>query len=406
MPLNEPPARIVIIGAGPAGLLAADRLSELGYRVLVCEKMPSPARKFLLAGRGGLNLTHSEALSNFLTRYREAERALTPAIEAFDSAALRAWCEELGQETFVGTSGRVFPKALKASPLLRALLRRLGERGVELRTGHDWRGVGAAGELLFETPRGPATIAGCDAVLFALGGGSWPRLGSDAAWTGTFARLGIETKPFRPSNCGFTVDWSASFADRFAGTPLKRVELAAAGRKARGEAMITASGIEGGAVYALSATLRDTIEEKGKVELAIDLRPDLDEATLAARLEKPRGKQSMSTYLRKAAGLSPVAIALLREQGRLPDDAVGLARRIKASTIILTATQPLERAISSAGGIPFAEVDENFMLKSHPGFFVAGEMLDWEAPTGGYLLQACFATAVAAAKGIDAWLNR
>ncbi len=286
------------------------------------------------------------------------------------------------------------------------MLRRLGEKGVSLLTRHDWQGINEAGDLLFQTPQGALAIEKPDAVLFALGGGSWPRLGSDAAWTDAFATFGVETRPFRPSNCGFAVKWSSIFAERFAGTPLKRVTLSTAGHSIMGEAMITAAGIEGGAVYALSAELRDAIEKDGEARLAIDLRPDLDEATLTTRLDRPKGKQSMSTYLRKVTGLPPVAIALLREAGPLPDDSASLARRIKASTIVLTAAQPIERAISSAGGIPFAEVDEKFMLRRHPGFFVAGEMLDWEAPTGGYLLQACFATAIAAAKGIDAWLER
>ncbi|MBN9319257.1 MAG: TIGR03862 family flavoprotein [Caulobacterales bacterium] len=382
-----------MIGGGPAGLIAAETLSARGARVTVYERMPSLGRKLLMAGRGGLNLTHSEPLDRFMARYGAADR-IPPLIEAFPPRALVEWAESLGQPTFVGTSGRVFPKAMKASPLLRAWLRRLEGQGVSFRTRAEWRGWDEAGALRVEglPPVRP------DATILALGGASWPKLGSDGSWASILAERGVDLAPFRPANVGFKVAWSPLFAERFAGTPLKPLALSFEGRTVRGEAVVSGYGLEGGAIYALGAPLRDAIERDGKAVLKLDLAPDLGGDTLAARLARPRGGQSTSTFLRKAAGLTPVVIGLLREAfgGALPDD---LAAAIKAAPVTLTAPRGLERAISTAGGVAWSAVDEHLMLKAIPNVFVAGEMLDWEAPTGGYLLQACFASGVAAAEG-------
>ncbi|WP_421988994.1 NAD(P)/FAD-dependent oxidoreductase [Roseococcus sp.] len=381
---------IAVIGAGPAGLIAAEILAQSSRSVTVFDRMPSPARKLLIAGRGGLNLTHSEPLDHLLDRYGPARAALEPAIRAFPPEALTAWAEALGQETFTGSSGRVFPKAMKASPLLRAWLSRLGGSGVSLRARYRWLGWDAQGALRFDTPEGESTFA-ADATILALGGASWPRLGSDGAWTPLLEGV----TPFRPANMGFRVGWSPLFRERFAGQPLKRIALSFEGRSLRGEAMVTAEGLEGGAVYALSAPLREALARDGAATLHIDLRPDLDAATLAGKLAG-RGL-SLSNLLRKA-GLSPVAIGLVQE-ARHSGDTTELPALIKALPVRLTGAQGLERAISSAGGVGFAALDERFMLRAHPGTFLAGEMLDWEAPTGGYLLQACFATGIAAARG-------
>jgi uncharacterized flavoprotein (TIGR03862 family) len=370
--------------------------------------MPSLGRKFLLAGRGGLNLTHSEALPDFVARYGAAAPLLRQAIDAFPPAAVRAWCEGLGQDTFVGSSGRVFPKSFKTSPLLRAWLRRLADAGVVVKLRHRWIGWDPHGALQFETPEGGLNVD-ADAVVLALGGASWPRLGSDGAWADVLRSTGVAVAPLRPANCGFVAGWSELFSGRFEGQPLKRVELSFSGRAVRGEAIVTRRGLEGGAVYALSASLREAIAANGEALLRIALLPDLSPADLRGRLETPRKKQSLSTFLRKAAGLSPVAIGLLHEAapGKLTGmSAADLAALINAVPVRLVATAPLERAISTAGGVAFDEIDEAFMLRRRPGVFVAGEMLDWEAPTGGYLLQASFATGVAAARGALVWLAR
>ncbi|MGE0753393.1 MAG: TIGR03862 family flavoprotein [Variibacter sp.] len=400
---------IAVVGGGPAGLMAADVAAAGGAQVTVYDAMPTLGRKLLMAGRGGLNLTHSEDLEKFFARYGAAAPYLRAAIEAFPPQALRDFAQALGQETFVGSSGRVFPKALKASPLLRAWLRRLGDAGVVFHARHRW--IGFAGErgLRFATPDGEATIEP-DAVVLALGGASWPRLGSDGAWTDVLARKGVAVTPLVPSNCGFRVDWSEHFRDRFEGAPLKRIALAFGGRIVRGEAMITRDGIEGGAVYALSPALRDAIEAKGDASLTIDLRPDLDENNLARRLATPRGKASFSNFLRKATKLSPAAIGLLNETkdkhaSLAAIDPEYLAVRIKSVPLKLAGIAPIARAISSAGGVRFDAIDANFMLRARPGVFVAGEMLDWEAPTGGYLLQACFATGRAAGQGALGWMS-
>jgi uncharacterized flavoprotein (TIGR03862 family) len=403
------PKTVAVIGGGPAGLIAAEGLAASGARVTVYERMSSVGRKFMLAGRGGLNLTHSEGFEAFMRRYGEAEAALRPAIEAFPPEALRAWCEALGQPTFVGSSGRVFPKAMKASPLLRAWLRRLAGSGVEFRFRQRWTGWDREGRLSFEGPEGTVAIA-ADATILALGGASWPRLGSDGGWADILRSQGVAVATLKPANCGFTVAWTELFRDRFEGSPLKRIGLSFGASSARGEAIVTRTGLEGGAIYALSGTLRDALAASGEAILNVDLRPDLAEAALARALSVPRGKKSLSTFLRKAAGLPPVAIGMLRERASPAGDPAAmppaqLAALIKALPIRLTGTAPIARAISSAGGIPFGEIDEHFMLRRKPGVFVAGEMLDWEAPTGGYLLQACFSTGAAAGRGALAWLK-
>ncbi|MBR0874685.1 TIGR03862 family flavoprotein [Bradyrhizobium tropiciagri] len=398
-----------IIGAGPAGLMAAETLAQGGAQVTVYDAMPSAGRKFLMAGRGGLNLTHSEPLPEFLARYREAMPHLEAAVEAFPPAALRDWSAALGQPTFVGSSGRVFPEAFKASPLLRAWLRRLDAAGVRFAFRHRWIGWDEAGALLFATSDGPRVVNAGASVL-ALGGASWPRLGSDGAWTVTLAAKGIAIAPMRPANSGFVVAWSDVFRDRFEGQPLKGVALTIGSHTVRGEAIVTRTGIEGGAIYALSAELREAVLANGEATLGVALRPDLAKQDLASRLSAPKGKQSLSNFLRKAAQLSPVGIGLLQEvaaaSGRplaslTPAD---LADLINAVPIRITGVAPIARAISSAGGISFDELDAQFMLRKLPGTFAAGEMLDWEAPTGGYLLQASFATGAAAGKGALRWL--
>jgi len=397
---------IAIIGAGPAGLIAAERLADAGHRVTIYERMASPARKFLLAGRGGLNLTHSEPFDAFLGRYREAGDWLESALRAFPPHALRDWADGLGAETFIGSSGRVFPRAMKASPLLRAWLGRLDGLGVRLASGRLWTGWDADGALKFRLASGETETARPDATLLALGGASWPRLGSDGGWMPLLAARGVAMSPLRPANGGFTVAWSPQMKERFAGQPLKRIVIRFGGATAAGEAMIDVGGIEGGVIYALSAPIRKAIEQEGGATIQIDLRPDLTEEELAARLAKRRKGETLSNHLRKAAGLAPVAIALLRDAAgtALPDEPVALAASIKAAKLRLEAPMPIARAISTAGGVVRDECDAGFMLKRLPGVFVAGEMLDWEAPTGGYLLQASFATGVAAAAGMETWL--
>jgi len=402
-------AQVAVIGGGPAGLMAAEVLAAGGARVTIYERMPSAGRKFLLAGRGGLNLTHSEEPERLLARYGAAMPRLRAAIEAFSPSALRAWSEGLGQSTFVGSSGRVFPQALKASPLLRAWLRRLDAAGVAFKPRHLWGGWEPDGALIFDAPQGRVRVH-ADATVLALGGASWPRLGSDGGWVDIVAAAGIRVVPLMPANCGFLANWSDVFAGRFEGQPLKRVALSFASHTVRGEAMITRSGLEGGGIYALSAPLREAIAAHGEAVIHIDLRPDIAAADLERRLRAPRGKQSLATFLRKALALAPVAIGLLHEVtlgSHERASAMGpaaLAALIKAVPVRLRGAAPLAGAISSAGGIAFVEIDEAFMLRRQPGVFVAGEMLDWEAPTGGYLLQASFSTGAAAARGVLAWL--
>lgn len=389
--------------------MAAEVLARGGAKVTVYDAMPSAGRKFLMAGRGGLNLTHSEPLPSFLARYREAMPQLKPAIEALLPEALRAWSGALGQETFVGSSGRVFPKAFKASPLLRAWLRRLDAAGVKFAFRHRWTGWDGQGRLRFQTADGSLTID-ASATVLALGGASWPRLGSDGGWVEILAARDVTVAPLRPANSGFTVAWSEIFRDRFEGQPLKAIALSFGASSLRGEAIVTRDGIEGGAVYALSAELREAVRRDGHATLHIALRPDAG-GELIAKLAAPKRKQSLSNFLRKAANLSPVAIGLLQEAAKAsgislasmaPSD---LASLINAVPIRLTGVAPIVRAISTAGGIAFDELDADFMLRRLPGVFAAGEMLDWEAPTGGYLLQASFATGAAAGRGALKYLN-
>jgi uncharacterized flavoprotein (TIGR03862 family) len=398
-----------ILGAGPAGLMAAEVLARGGVRVTVFDAMPSAGRKFLMAGRGGLNLTHSEPLPQFLARYGAAAPHLQPAIDSFTPAALRKWADDLEQPTFIGSTGRVFPKALKASPLLRAWLKRLDSFGVTLALRHRWIGWDHDDRLKFRTPDGERTVA-ADTTIMALGGASWPRLGSDGAWVEQLASRGVVTSPLRPANCAFTVAWSAIFRDRFEGQPLKNVALSFGSHTVRGEVLVTRDGIEGGAIYALSAVLREHINAAGNAVLHINLRPDVTADRLAVRLSAPRGKQSVSNWLRKAAGLAPAAIGLLQEtaiaQHQGSTRQASLAALIRAVPIMLTGVTPIARAISTAGGAAFSELDGDYMIRRLPGVFAAGEMLDWEAPTGGYLLQASFATGAAAGRGALKWLRR
>jgi len=399
---------ISIIGGGPAGLMAAEILSLQGFNVSVYERKPSVGRKFLMAGRGGLNLTHSENPDLFIERYGSKAAVLRPVIDEFPPAALRAWCDGLGEKTFIGSSGRVFPQSLKASPLLRAWIARLEGQGVRFFLNHDWQGW-EDGALIFKAPAGSARIK-TDATLLALGGASWPRLGSDGSWVEILRRQGVDIAPLAPANCGFAADWSPGFSARYAGQPLKPVVASFGNEKSQGEIMITAKGLEGGAVYALSSALRDAISRDGFAELMLDLKPDLSREAIQERLNRPRGRLSLSNYLRKALNLSPVAVSLLMEkpENRRPENHTPqkLAQMVKQCPVRLNAPLPIERAISTSGGIAFDSLDRNYMLRAMPGVFAAGEMLDWEAPTGGYLLQASFATAVHAAKGIAAWLRQ
>ena len=398
---------VAVIGAGPAGLMAAEVLARGSAGVTVYDAMPSAGRKFLMAGRGGLNLTHSEPLPAFLARYRAAAPWLESAVSAFPPQALREWSAALGQPTFVGSSGRVFPDSFKASPLLRAWLRRLDSQGVRFAFRHRWTGWDEHDRLRFQAPDG-ARLVEARASVLALGGASWPRLGSDGTWVDVLAARGIAISPLRPANCGFAVTWSDIFRDRFEGQPLKAVEFKFGSQTLRGEAIITRSGIEGGAIYALSAELREAIAKSSEATLHIDLRPDLSPDELAARLSASRGKQSFSNFLRKTVNLSPIAIGLLQEAagGKLAVlSPRALACLIGEVPIKLTGVASIARAISTAGGIALDELDENYMLRQLPGVFAAGEMLDWEAPTGGYLLQASFATGAAAGRGAMRWLS-
>ena len=392
---------IAIIGAGPSGLMAAEILAAAGHAVSVYDRMPSPARKLLIAGRGGLNLTHSEPLEPFLGRYGRAGEWLAPAIRSFPPEALRAWCEGLGEETFIGSSGRVFPRKMKAASLLRAWLRRLEQLGVRYYARHRWMGWNANGTLHFVTPEGAREVK-ADATLLALGGASWPRLGSDGGWVPLLEAQGVAIAPLVPANCGFTVPWSDYFRERFAGAPLKPLAVTHQATTRQGEAIITAQGIEGGVIYAHGAAIRDAIARDGQTTIHLDLRPGIDLASLRNKLAG-QGSKSLSAFLR-SSGFSPLVIALLHEAFSKGDIASNLAAHLKAIPLTLTGTTGLARAISTAGGIKQQALTENYMLQAKPGIFVAGEMLDWEAPTGGYLLQACYSTAVAAAHGMLTYL--
>ncbi|MBY3179620.1 TIGR03862 family flavoprotein [Rhizobium leguminosarum] len=398
--------RTAIIGGGPAGLAAAELLSRCGHAVTVYDAMPTFARKFLLAGKSGLNITHSEDYARFITRFGAASPRLRPALDAFTPHDIRDWAAQLGTETFVGSSGRVFPKVMKASPLLRAWLKRLEAQGTAVRTRHRWTGFAEDG-YVFETPEG-RSIVHCDAALLALGGASWPRLGSDASWLPWLSERGVEIDAFRPANCGFVVGWSANFSDRYAGEPVKSVTATSEAGTFPGEFVITRNGIEGSLIYAHTASLRDRLLNHGSAALTLDLAPGRTVARLSRDLARQDTKSSFSNRLRKGAGLDGVKAALLRELAPERDrtDPERLAGMIKALPVPVIETRPIGEAISSAGGIRWSSVDDSYMLKALPGTFVAGEMLDWEAPTGGYLLTACLATGRAAARGIEAWLQR
>lgn len=396
---------IVIIGGGPAGLMAAEVLSASGHAVTVCDSMPSVGRKFLMAGKTGLNLTHSENYPAFVSRFGAASEWLRAALDAFGPDDVRAWADALGVKTFVGTSGRVFPEVMKASPLLRAWLARLGGQGVRILTRYRWVSM-ENGQPVFETPDGRCVLS-CDALLLATGGASWPRLGSDAAWAGLLLQAGVAVEPMRPANCGFDVAWSALFRERYAGEPLKSVTAASGGAAVPGEFVISQHGIEGSLVYAHSANLRDRLEGDGQAFLTVDLVPGRSAERLAADFGRQAKSLSFSNRLRKGAGIAGVKLALLREL--VPDvaslDAGQLAMAVKGVAIPVLRPRPIAEAISVAGGVSRDAVDGNFMLRSLPGVFVAGEMLDWEAPTGGYLLTACLATGRAAASGVEQWLQ-
>lgn len=394
--------QVAIIGGGPAGLMAAEELSTSDVDVTVYESMPTVARKFLMAGKSGLNITHGEDYARFTTRFGASEARLKSALDAFTPQMLRDWAEGLGQETFVGTSGRVFPKAMKGSPLLRAWLNRLTERGVAIKVRHRWVGL-RNGALLFDTPDGQIEIKP-DAVLLALGGASWPRLGSTGEWVQGLREAGVDIADFQPANCGFDVAWSEHFRERFSGEPLKSVVTTSDAGRFEGEFVITRHGVEGALIYAHAAALRDSLRDARRTVLTIDLAPGRSEERIARDLALASSKDSFSNRLRKSVGLSPVKVALLRECASPQEmSASELARLIKAVPLAVSAPRPIAEAISSAGGIRWESIDQNYMLKSLPGFFVAGEMLDWEATTGGYLLTACFATGKAAARGL---LNR
>ncbi|MEK6594342.1 MAG: TIGR03862 family flavoprotein [Pseudomonadota bacterium] len=403
-------ARAAIIGGGPAGLMAAEVLLAGGAQVDVYDAMPSVGRKFLLAGKGGLNITHAEFAEKFLSRYGERRAQLAPLLATFGAEPLRAWVHGLGIETFVGTSQRVFPKEMKAAPLLRAWLHRLRAAGARIHVRHRWTGWTEDGELRFVTPQGEHLVQPRCTVL-ALGGGSWARLGSDGAWVPLLVARSVPVVPLAPSNCGFEVAWSAHFRDRHGGQPVKAVvatltDARGALQHRQGEFMITRYGVEGSLIYALSAALRDTIAAQGSVVLNLDLAPGKDLARVTAEVAHPRGSRSLASHLQSRVDIAGVKAGLLREalSAAEMNDPQRVAATIKALPLRLIAPRPLNEAISSAGGVAFEALDENLMLRALPGVFCAGEMLDWEAPTGGYLLTACFASGRAAGRGALAWL--
>lgn len=403
---------VAIIGGGPAGLMAAETARAGGVEVDLYDAMPSIGRKLLLAGKGGLNLTHSEPLEPFLSRYRPRRTQIEAVIKDFGPEALRAWAQALGIKTFVGSSGRVFPQDLKAAPLLRTWLRRLRKAGVRFHVRHRWIGWNQEGELLFRTFEDETRSVHADATILALGGGSWPKLGSDARWVDILQKRGVSITPLRPANCGFDVEWSDHIRTKFAGHPVKSVAVIVAKPSGsfwqQGEFVITKTGVEGGVIYAVSAYLRDQIEADGSAILKLDLAPDRDQARLTRELSRPRGKRTMATHLQRRAHIAGVKAALLREVTPKEDfaDPVRLAAAIKSLPVKLVAARPMAEAISTAGGVRFEELDERLMIRKLPGLFCAGEMLDWEAPTGGYLLTACFATGRTAGAGAVRWLGR
>ncbi|MFP5475079.1 MAG: TIGR03862 family flavoprotein [Gammaproteobacteria bacterium] len=405
-------SNVAVIGGGPAGLMAAERLVAAGCTVDLYDAMPSVGRKFLLAGRGGLNLTHSEPFDAFASRYGERRAQVEPLLRCFDVDALRAWTHALGIETFVGTSGRVFPREMKAAPLLRAWLHRLRASGVRLHMRHRWTGWQDDGALSFDTPQGGTTVR-ADALILACGGASWPRLGSDGAWVGPLAARGVTAAPLRPANCGFDVAWTSFFAERFAGQPLKSVVLDVRDRDGRhfrrkGEFVVTSTGVEGSLVYAASALLRDEIAAAGQAAATLDLLPDWTPERVLAAVAHPRGSRSMGSHLKSRLNLDGVRSALLHEvlDKVAMQDAARVAATLKALPLTLLRPRPVDEAISTSGGVRFDDLDEGLMLRGLPGVFCAGEMLDWEAPTGGYLLNACMASGLVAAEGASAWLRR
>ncbi len=404
--------QICIIGGGPAGLMAAETLATAGLTVDLFDAMPTVGRKFLMAGKGGMNITHAEAREPFLARYGGRTPQLTPMIDAFDPAAIRHWMAGLGIESFIGSSGRIFPKEMKAAPLLRAWLQRLRRAGVRFHLRHRWLGWTEDDALRFATPTGEQTLR-ADATILALGGGSWARLGSDGRWVAPLTARGIAVAPLLPTNCGFDVEWSTHFRERFAGMPVKPLVLsftppAAPSLRRQGELVITHHGVEGGAIYALSAPLREALAQHGSATLLLDLAPGREPSALASALAKPRGKRSLAGHLRRCAGIEGVQAGLLRERlaPEVLADPLRLASAIKALPLPLKAPRPLDEAISSAGGVLFEELDAQLMVRSRPGLFCAGEMLDWEAPTGGYLLTAVLASGRAAGQGVLTWLAR
>ena len=408
--MKNNPYTAAIIGGGPAGLMAAEVLIRGGARVDVYDAMPTVGRKFLRAGKGGMNITHAEPADDFLSRYGARRAQIKPLLDSFGQNALREWVQGLGISTFVGSSGRVFPADMKAAPLLRAWLHRLRESGVHFHMRHRWCGWNENGALRFDAARGEV-VARPDAVVLALGGGSWARLGSDGAWVPLLEQRGIPVAPLRPANCGFDVGWSTHFSERFAGHPLKSVSVSftdAAGHShsRRGDVMVTGSGVEGGPIYALSAMLRDEIEARGEAVIHIDLVPGKNLQRVIAEIDHPRGSRSMSSHLQSRANIRGVQTGLLREL--LPkadfDHPERLAAAIKSLPLRLVAPRPLDEAISSAGGVTFEALDGHLMVRALPGVFCVGEMLDWEAPTGGYLLTACFASGYHAGRGAMGWL--
>ena len=400
---------VAIIGGGPAGLMAAEVLSQAGIKVDLYDGMPSVGRKFLLAGVGGMNITHSEAYPAFLSRYAERAPQIAPLLRGFGAEALCQWIQDLGIDTFVGSSGRVFPTDMKAAPLLRAWLKRLRDSGVVIHTRHRWLGWNGNGGLRIDSPEGEITVQ-ADATLLALGGGSWARLGSDGAWMRPLEQRGVGLAPLLPSNCGFEVQaWSELMVSKFAGSPLKNIAIGLNDDVPRlGECVMTATGIEGSLVYALSAPIREAINRHGSATIHIDLLPGRPVDKVQSALSKPRGSRSMAKHLHSQLGIDGVKAALLREltSAETFTDMALLAQAIKALPLTLVKTRPLDEAISSAGGVLFEAMDERLMLKQLPGVFCAGEMLDWEAPTGGYLLTACFASGRAAGLGMIEWLQR
>jgi uncharacterized flavoprotein (TIGR03862 family) len=397
---------VAVIGGGPAGLMAAEVLSQEGHIVHLFDAMPSLGRKFLMAGKSGLNLTHSEAIDPFLEKFGVASGDLRNSLLSFSPDNIRKWADDLGTETFVGSSGRVFPKSMKAAPLLRSWLRRLRAKGVTIHVRHKWVDWSADGALRFNTVEGPIKV-NAKAVVFALGGGSWPQLGSDGSWVPTFKEHGFGVETLAPANCGFDVEWSKHFKDRFSGSPVKNLILTVGGRALPGEFIVAQGGVEGGGVYQHAAALRDEIELKGEAILYLDMKPDVSEEALRNKLFKPQGSRSFSTHLKKTTGLAGVKAALLREcAADQLGNAATLASAIKNLPLKLQAPRPLAEAISSAGGVGFQQLDECFMSTLEPGTFFVGEMLNWEAPTGGYLLSACMATGRTVGKAASAYLKR